>query len=265
MDSEETQSKGRASVWSWVIGGAVGAVVVGALWGGVAYAHAGGPSLAKVGSTTISRAQLTNKLETSYGTNMVQEMISEQLITDAAKKYNITASTSQINSALSALESQYGISNSTDLSLFLAQNGMTQSDLNQILKMQVLEQNLAQRNVKVTTAQIQAYYNKNKSSFVLSGQKTAQPLSKVKSQIVAALKQQGAIPSAQLFASIATWDPITIYDSKYASVKNTLEGKTGNATGGTSAGSATTSGNTVVIPGNSTANGTGNGTGNSVG
>lgn len=260
MNSEETQSNGQSSIWSWIIGGVVGAVVVGAVWGGVAYAHAGGPSLAKVGSTTISRAQLTNKLETSYGSNMVQEMISEQLIADAAKKYNITATKAQINTALSALEAQYGIKNSTDLSMFLAQNGMTQSDLKRILKMQVLEQNLAERNVKVTPAQIQAYYTKNKSSFIPTGQKTPQPLSKVKSQIVSAIKQQNAIPSAQLFASIAKWDSITIYDSKYSSVKNTLEGKTGNAAG-SSAGNATTSGNTVVIPGNSTANGTGNSAG----
>lgn len=261
MASEETnETKTKTSwtgMWSWVIGGVIGAVVVGAVWGGVAYAHAGGPLIAKVGNTGIRQSALYNKLETSYGNQTVQEMVSEQMITDAAAKYHVTATQSQLSTALSSLEAQYGISNSSELGLFLAQNGLTQADLNRILKLQVLEQNLSQRNVKVTNAEIQSYYTKNKSSFIPSGKKTPQPLSQVKSQIIATLKQQQAMSSTQLFANIAKWDPITIYDSKYAAVKNQIVGSSSSSTGGAS--NVTSSGNTVTIPGNST------GSGNSVG
>nr|WP_274433173.1 SurA N-terminal domain-containing protein [Alicyclobacillus sp. ALC3] len=236
----------RTGPWSWIVGGVIGAVVVGAVWGGVAYAHAGGPLIAKVGNTGIRQSALYNKLQTSYGNSMVQELVSEQLITDAATKYHIAATQAQLNTALSALEAQYQITSPTQLNLFLAQNNMTQADLNHILKLQVLEQNLAQRNVKITNTEIQSYYNQNKSTFIPTGKKTPAPLSQVKSQIVATLKQQKALSSTQLFASIAKWDPITIYDSKYAGVKSQIVGSGASST--SSAANVTSSGNTVSIP-----------------
>lgn len=253
MQSEE-QSQKKFGVWSWIAGGAIGAIVVGAVWGGVAYAHAGGPLVAKVGSTKISESALNNRLQGSYGNQMVQEMISEQLIKDAAAKYHITASKSDINHALGTFEAQYQISSPTQLSMFLAQNGLTQSQFNNILKDQVLEQKLAQRNVKVTNSQIQAYYNQHKSSFVPAGKKQPQPLSAVRTQVINDIKQQQAMSATQLFASISKWDPITIYDSKYSSVKSSFEASnstgspagspTGNSTVGNLTGNATSPANT---------------------
>ncbi|MDQ0188627.1 peptidyl-prolyl cis-trans isomerase [Alicyclobacillus cycloheptanicus] len=212
--------------WPWVLGAVGGAVIVGAAWGITAYANEGGPLIAKVGDTAIHQSDLYAKLEATGGSSELEEMIDEQLIADGAKKYHLTASSSEINSALSSLEASEGISGTSELDMFLAENNMTMSQLNSLLKMQVLEQKLAERNVKVTNAEIQSYYNKNKSQFTKSGQKTPQPLSKVKSQVIAAIKASKAESSTQVLADLAKQNPITIYDDKYSSVKDDIVNST---------------------------------------
>lgn len=256
-DGKETnQTSVKGLRWSWIYGAIGGAAVVGAVWIGVSTTHQTDPVTAKVGNTAIRHSQLTSKLEAASGSTMLEEMIADQLITDGAKKYNLTASKQDLAKAQQSIESQYGITSSAQLSALLAQNNMTQSAFNEMLKVQVLEQKLAERGITVTNQEIQSYYNSHKSSFTPSGSKTPQPLSAVKTQIVDAIKQSKATPSAQLLAQLAKQDPITIYDKQYDSVKTQLESPA--PTSGTSAGSAGTvpSGTTGTTSSGSTGNAT---------
>lgn|GEM_PF-4058800 len=258
---EETQNKQNQSTrkygsdgpsqwlrWSWLLGGLGGALIVGAVWFTTDRLHSGDPVTAQVGSTQIRQSQLVSKLESSSGSSMLEQMIVNQLVEDGAKKANITASQTDLSNALSSFEAQNGITDSTELSQVLAQNGVSQADFNEMLKVQVLAQKLSEKGITVTDKEIQDYYNKNKSQFVTTtGSKKPQPLSKVKSQIKQILIQNKAIPTDQLIANLAKQDNVKIFDTQYSSIMTDLESTsnaTSNSTANTTGNSAAT-GNTA--------------------
>lgn len=92
-------------------------------------------------------------------------LITQNLVELGSKKYHITASSQEINNALQNFEEQNGITTSSELQQALSENGMTLSELQNNLRIKVLEGKLAERNVSVTSAEIQTYYNQNKSKF----------------------------------------------------------------------------------------------------
>ncbi|WAH36402.1 peptidyl-prolyl cis-trans isomerase [Alicyclobacillus dauci] len=148
-----------------VVGALVGAVIVGGVWYGV---HASTSSshqiVAKVGSTPITHQDLVNETEAYAGTQMLSQLITNQLILDAAKSQNVSASDTEVNQSLQSLEQQNGISSDAQLQDMLKQSHMTKAELMNQLKVQVLEQKLAESKVTVTDQQIQDFYNKNKQS-----------------------------------------------------------------------------------------------------
>jgi len=206
---------------SLIIGLVVGAAIVGGVWYTNLQTSSGGGVMAKVGNTAISRVAFQTQLEATSGSSTLGQLISNQLIADGAKKYNVTASQSEINTALQSLEQQNNITSAAQLQAGLASAHMTMADLNTNLRYQVLEQKLASRNVTVTDKEIQDYYNKNKAQLSSSGKTPT--LASVKTMIAAQIKQSKSTPAAQLLASLAKTDPIQILDKKYSSLKTTIE------------------------------------------
>jgi parvulin-like peptidyl-prolyl isomerase len=215
--------KRPAQVWSWLLGAIGGAVIMGAVWATVAYAQSKPVVIAKVGNHTIDQDAFYSKLEANSGMQMLEQMITTQLIQDGAAKYHITATQDDINKAIQQFEAQYGISSPDQLNALLAQYHMTMSDFQDLMKTQVLEQKLAVMDVKVTDKDIQDFYNAHKANYTKPGSKTPQPLSAVRSQVINDYKQSQAVPSAQLLANLAKDDPITILDPKYSSIKTMIE------------------------------------------
>lgn len=199
----------------------VGAVIVGAVWYGTFEVKNHGGAIAKVGNTPIMRTDFQTQMESAAGSQTLSQLVSNQLIEDGAKKYNITASQSDLKTALQNLEQQNNITSSTMLQAILSANHMTMADLNNNLKIQVLEQKLAERNITVSNTEIQNYYNQNKSQLAVGGK--TPPLSAVKSQIVDAIKQSKAVAPSQLLANLAKEYPIQILDPKYSDVKTAIE------------------------------------------
>lgn len=204
-----------------LIGGVVGALIMGAIWYAIYMIRDHGGVIAQVGTTPISRTEFLSQTESAAGLQTLQQLISNQLIEDGAKQYNITATSQEINTALQSLEQQNGITSTAQLQAVLAANNLTMADVQKSMKIQVLEQKLAERNVTVSNQEIQSYYDQNKSQMAQSGK--VPPLSAVKSQVIAAIKQSKAVSSSQLLANLAKQYPILIMDSKYNSVKTTIE------------------------------------------
>ncbi|GMA58150.1 hypothetical protein GCM10025858_26530 [Alicyclobacillus sacchari] len=98
---------------------------------------------------------------------MLEELISNQLIEDAAANKKITVSQSEVNQQLAALEAQNGITSDSELASVLAQNHMTKAQLLDQIRVSVLEQKLAESKVNVTDEEIQNYYKQNKASFTV--------------------------------------------------------------------------------------------------
>jgi foldase protein PrsA len=147
-----------------VIGGLVGAVIVGGVWYGTHLSQQHGDVVAKVGGTPITRQTLLQESESYAGTQMLEQLITNQLVLDAAAKQKVTASDKEVNSALQSLEEQDGISSDAQLESMLAQSHMTKAQLMEQLKVEVLEEKIAENKVKVTAKQIQTYYNNNKKN-----------------------------------------------------------------------------------------------------
>ncbi|MHB1955710.1 MAG: peptidyl-prolyl cis-trans isomerase, partial [Sulfobacillus sp.] len=145
-----------------LIGGAfLGAAIVGVCWVVAATQGQAGPVLATVGRTAIHSTALDQQMAKAAGAPTLTNMITQQLLTDAAKKDHVVATPSNIQAALASLEQQNGITSTAQLQQALAQSNMTLSELQAQLKWQVLAQKIAAGRVKVTNAEIKQYYTKN--------------------------------------------------------------------------------------------------------
>lgn len=224
-DYDPNHSESRTSNWVWpaLAGTLFGAVVVGAVWGVAGHGHQNNPLVASVGPYKIHQSDFVQQMQTLSGKQTLQQMIDNQLIQDGAKAQHITASKTDLNNAVKNLEAQYHITSSSQLQQFLQSNGLTQSSLDNILTVNILEKKLSEQGVTVTNKEIQDYYNKNKQTFTPQGKKTPEPLSAVRSQIKSQILQSKAIPQATLLANLAKQNKVSIYDSKYASIKTSLE------------------------------------------
>lgn len=239
LSENEAGPRSRSKVWPVLAGGIGGAVIVGAVWGLVAHGHQNDPLVASIGANQIHQSDFRTMMESMAGQQTLQQMITNQLIKDGAKAANITATKQDMATALQNLESQYGITSSSQLNQFLQTNGVTQAQLNDILTVNILEQKLSEQGITVSNTEIQDYYNQNKASFTPQGSKTPEPLSAVKTQIINQIKQSKAVPTAQLIANLAKKDKVTIYDTKYASVKTQLENPAPATSGSPTPGTAT--------------------------
>lgn len=183
-----------------VVGAVVGAAIVGGVWYGTHQASANSV-VAKVGGTPITRTSLNAETEAYAGSQMLQQLIQNQLIEDQAKKQKITASSSDVNQALQSIEQQNGITSDSQLQSLLKQSHMTKAQLMDQLKVQVLAQKLAKAKVKITSKQISDFYNQYK-------QQLATPEQRAISDIIVKTKSEADQIKQQLgqgksFATIA--------------------------------------------------------------
>jgi foldase protein PrsA len=153
-----------------LIGAAIGAIVVGGSWFYSAHQNS---VIATVDNTSIQRSDFNTQLENAGGSQILSQLIANQLIRDGAKKYNITASQKEIDDAINQMKQQYGITSDDQLNQSLAQNHMTMQEFRDNMEIQVLEKKLGEKDVNVTPAEIKDYYNKNKDQLATQESVTA--------------------------------------------------------------------------------------------
>ncbi|MHB1628124.1 MAG: peptidylprolyl isomerase [Bacilli bacterium] len=146
---------------SVIAGTCLGAAIVGVFWAVASAQGQGGPVIASVGGTAIHSAALDSQMAKVAGPGALTTMITQQLLTDAAKKDHVVATAADVQAALASLEQQNGITSQAQLSQALAQSNLTLSELQSQLKLQVLAQKIAASQVRVTNAEITQYYTKN--------------------------------------------------------------------------------------------------------
>lgn len=118
---------------------------------------------ATVNGHQISRIELTKELEAEGGAQALDTLVTKQLILDEAKKQNVTASQSDIDSQVATIEAQLKTQNQT-LDQALAARGMSKAQLEDQLKVQVLIQKLVSKTVTVSDKEIDDYIKQNKST-----------------------------------------------------------------------------------------------------
>jgi foldase protein PrsA len=160
----------------------------------------GGGSVVTVGGQPISRAQFDAKLEgTPFARNVLQQMVQEALIEGYAKDNNITVSDADIQAREDQLKSNYP---GTQWSEMLTARGLTEQDVHDALRLQIILDDALARNVNVSDSAIAAYFNRNHAAFDKPAQVCAShilvPDLATANRVEAALKAQGAGAFAQL-------------------------------------------------------------------
>lgn len=148
---------------------------------------------ATVNGEPISRVAVVQELEKEGGKTVLGNFVTNALILQEAKKEKVTVSSTEIGTQISQIESNLKTSGQ-DLTSALAAQGMTRGDLENQVKLQILVQKMAGKNIEVSDAEAQDYFKKNQSTYP-KGTK----YDSVKTQIMSDLQQQ------KLNDAITTW------------------------------------------------------------
>jgi foldase protein PrsA len=112
-----------------------------------------------VNGQRISRAEFDRKLESGAAAKQVlSQLVQQQLVDQYGKESKIEISQADIDKKEADIKAQYPPGQFEQI---LAQQGLTEADVKNILRQQIILERAVTPQVKVTDAEIQAYFNKN--------------------------------------------------------------------------------------------------------
>ncbi len=136
--------------------------------------------VAMVNGQPISRLALIQELNKQYGKQMLNNLVTQTLIMQEARKQNITVTDQEINSELKKIEDNLSKQGqSLDQALLL--QGMTKDDLINNIRTQLTVSKILEKDIKVSDKEINDYISQNKETL---------PTSQNPDQIRQSVKQQ---------------------------------------------------------------------------
>lgn len=144
-----------------------------------------------VNKSPITRWELNTRMAEKYGEQTLETIISERLLADNLKKYNVVITDQEINDELAKIKEQYG--GEDQFKAAIAQYGMTEAQASESIKQSIGLKKIIEvvYKIEIKDADIQTYYNENKDSF--SGKK----LEEVSAEIKDSLYQQEIYTKSQ--------------------------------------------------------------------
>ena len=155
--SEVRETKGRLSMRKKLL--IIGIVLVGAY---VVFSAKELLIAATVNGYPISRVSVVRELEKKSGKDVLENMITELLITQEAKKANITVSSDELNAKIEDIKTQVK-SQGQDLDTLLSAQGMTQEEFSKQIKIQIYVEKLLGDKVTVNDEDIEKFIETNKA------------------------------------------------------------------------------------------------------
>jgi len=123
----------------------------------------GGGSVVTVNGQQISHADFDSKLEANPAARgVLQQMVTDSLIDGYAKDHNLTVSDDEINKLEDTYKKQFPNGQFDEL---LKARGMTEDDVKNVLKRQIILDKAVGGDIKISDKQVQEYFNKNKAAF----------------------------------------------------------------------------------------------------
>lgn len=148
---------------------------------------------ALVNGEPITRLSVVKELEKQSGKAILENLITKKLILQEARKRNVVVTDAEINSELKKIETNLK-SQGTTLDQALQLQGMTKTQLNGEIRIQLSIQKMVEGNIKITDKEIEEFITENKESFP-EGSTDAQMKSLAKEQ----LKSQKLQEKTQVF------------------------------------------------------------------
>lgn len=166
-------------------------------------------TIATVNGEKITQAELNERLMQQAGQQALDQMITEKLILQEARKKNIKIETKEIDQQVEEIKKQF-----PDEATFqqnLAENNVTLDYLKDQLKLELIVKKLLEKELKVTDKEIEDYYKQNKDT-VYRGKKFEEVKDEIKEQLEL---QSLSVKSQDLLEELR----------KKAKIENTLESK----------------------------------------
>jgi len=119
----------------------------------------GGGSIAAVNGQKISKADFDKKLEAGpAGKSTLTQLVQQALVDQYATDNKITVSDDEINKRENDIKAKYPAGQFDQI---LKQQGLTEPDVRTILRQQIVIEKAVGKDVKVSDADIKAYFDKN--------------------------------------------------------------------------------------------------------
>lgn len=132
--------------------------------------------VATVNGHNISRLALIKELEKNDGQQTLDNLITQELIAQAATNKSITVSEDEVNKEIDFIKKSVETQGMT-LETALAYQGQTMDDLKETIRLKINVEKILGQDVAVSEEEISKYYDDNKSLF------TDKTLDEVKDQI----------------------------------------------------------------------------------
>lgn len=166
-------------------------------------------TVATVNGEKVTQSELYERMKQRTGKQILDQLITEKLILQEAKKKNVAVGEEEINKKLSEIKKQFP--KEEEFKKALESNGVTIEQLKDQIKVQVVVEKIVGKDIKVTEEKIKEYYDQNKEWRFKD-----KTIDQVKEEITNLLKQQ------QLGQKTATWMEEI---KKKAKIENTLDPK----------------------------------------
>lgn len=144
--------------------------------------------VAWVDNTPITRMQLDKTLEEKYGKDLKEQLISERLISQEAKKRGVNATSQDIDTQIKKIEDQQG--GADKLNQLLQMQAMTRKDLTDQIKYQILIEKMFGSDASTTPQEISDYIDKNKDQFADFKDDDSSESAQIKQGVADSLKRQ---------------------------------------------------------------------------
>jgi foldase protein PrsA len=162
-------------------------------------ACAAGGNVATVNGQAISKSDFDNKLESSpAAVSTLQQMVREILLQQYAQKNNITVSDAEIAAKEDTIKANFPPGSWADM---LKSRGLTEDDVHRLISDQIIIDKAVGANVKISDAQIKAYFDKNHAAFDKPAQVTARHI--LVADLKTAQKVEADLKSGKDFATEA--------------------------------------------------------------
>ncbi|MDQ2864822.1 MAG: peptidylprolyl isomerase [Candidatus Eremiobacteraeota bacterium] len=123
----------------------------------------GGGNVATVNGQAIGKADFDGKLESSpAAASTLQQMVREVLIDQYAKQNNLTVSDDEISQRENELKANFPNGSWDEM---LKARGLSETDVHNALREQIIIDKAVGKDVKVSDAQIKQYFDKNHAAF----------------------------------------------------------------------------------------------------
>lgn len=120
--------------------------------------------VATVNGVKISESELNSALQQTYGTEVLEDLMSNELITQEAEKQKIEVTQKELDAEYETYAEYYG--GEKELLSSLEDYNMTKEDILKDLKVYLYTMKLMEKNISVTDEEIKQYYEDNKDTYV---------------------------------------------------------------------------------------------------